>query len=86
MVSLKDLTDLMASSNLTEAQMTDLSSALTVMQKENKFSKRGKKVVLSAKMVKEWQTAIVCARIVTEPLEIPMVRPYHSKLSVAQRR
>lgn len=43
MATLKDLTDLMASSNLTEAQIADLISTLTVMQKENKASQRGKK-------------------------------------------
>ena len=51
MATLKDLTDLMASSNLTEAQIADLISTLTVMQKENKVSKRGKKVVLSAELL-----------------------------------
>ena len=51
MATLKDLTDLMASSNLTEAQIADLISTLTVMQKENKASKRGKKVVLSAELL-----------------------------------
>lgn len=51
MATLKDLTDLMASSNFTEAQIADLISTLTVMQKENKVSKRGKKVVLSAELL-----------------------------------
>ena len=74
MATLKDLTDLMASSNLTEAQIADLISTLTIMQKENKVSKRGKKVVLSARTVREMADRDICVRIAIEPLATPMAR------------
>ena len=67
MATLKDLTDLMASSNLTEAQIADLISTLTVMQKENKASKRGKKVVLSAELLGQHRT-IAEASAVESPI------------------
>ena len=40
MVILKDLTELIASGNLTEAQIVDLISTLTVMRREDKGSKK----------------------------------------------
>lgn len=41
----------MINSNLTEAQIVDLIFTLIMMQEENKVSKNGKKVVLSAELL-----------------------------------